>query len=254
MHGSPNMLENLPEFQRYQLAFTAHIRNPKANKKPAQVDDARMAVYREIVFNNILNSVTTCFPVCVQVLGERDWEKLVRQFFAKHQATTPIFREIPQQFLQFVDSVKDLPIYFEQLAHYEWVELALNSQPTVSPKLSKTPDFLNEKPVLAPANKLLQYDYAVHKISARHKPKMAEKTYLLVFRNPDNKVKFIELNPVTFQLLKLIDENNMIGKQALMRLAEGIQHPDANAVMQFGLEILQDLANQLAIIGSVKVS
>ena len=238
------------DFQRYQLEFTAHIRNPKSNKKPAQVDDARMAVYREIVFNNILNSVSICFPVCVQVLGERDWEKLVRQFFAKHQAQTPIFREIPQQFLQFLNTVKNLPIYFEQLAHYEWVELAVNSQPTTSPKLSKTPDFLNEKPVLAPANKLLQYDYAVHKISARHKLKTSAKTYLLVFRNLENKVKFIELNPVTFQLLKLIGENNITGKQALMRLAEDMQHSDANAVIQFGLEILQDLANQQAIIGS----
>ena len=238
------------DFQRYQLEFTAHIRNPKSNKKPAQVDDARMAVYREIVFNNILNSVSICFPVCVQVLGERDWEKLVRQFFAKHQAQTPIFREIPQQFLQFLNTVKNLPIYFEQLAHYEWVELAVNSQPTTPPKLSKTPDFLNEKPVLAPANKLLQYDYAVHKISARHKLKTSAKTYLLVFRNLENKVKFIELNPVTFQLLKLIGENNITGKQALIRLAEDMQHPDANAVIQFGLEILQDLANQQAIIGS----
>ena len=247
------MLENLPEFQRYQLAFTAHIRNPKANKAPAQVDAARMAVYRDIVFNNILNSVSTCFPVCVQVLGERDWEKLVRQFFAKYQAKTPIFREIPAQFLQFLNTEKNLPIYFQQLAHYEWVELAVNSQPTTSPKLSKTPDFLNEKPVLAPANKLLQYDYAVHKISARHKPKTNTKTQLLVFRNLENKVKFVELNSVTFQLLSLIEENNMTGKQALMRLAEELRHPDANAVIQFGLEILQDLANQQAIIGSVKV-
>ncbi len=240
------------DFQRYQLAFTAHIRNPKSNKKPAKVDDARMAVYREIVFTNILNSVTTCFPVCVQVLGERDWEKLVRQFFAKYQATTPIFREIPQQFLQFLNTVKYLPIYFEQLAHYEWVELAVNSQPTMPPKLSKPLDFLNEKPVLAPANKLLQYDYAVHKISARHKPKTREKTYLLVFRNLDNKVKFIELNPVTFQLLKLIDENNITGKQALVRLAEDIKHPDANVAIQFGVEILTGLAKQQAIIGTIK--
>ena len=240
------------DFQRYQLAFTAHIRNPKTNKKPAQVDDARMAVYREIVFTNILNVVSTCFPVCVQVLGERDWEKLLRQFFAKYQATTPIFREIPQQFLQFLNTEKDLPIYFQALAHYEWVELAVSSQPTTPPKLSKTPDFLNEKPVLASANKLLQYDYAAHKISARHKPKTNTKTYLLVFRNLENKVKFIELNPVTFQLLALIDENNMTGKQALIRLAEELQHPDANAVIQFGLEILQDLAKQKAIVGSVK--
>jgi hypothetical protein len=42
----------------------------------------------------------------------------------------------------------------------------------------------------------------------------------------------------------------MSGKQALVLLAEDIKHPDTDAVILFGLEILQDLANQQAIIGS----
>ena len=45
----------------------------------------------------------------------------------------------------------------------------------------------------------------------------------------------------------------MSGKQALMRLAEELQDPDANAVIQFGLEILQDLAKQGAIVDSLKI-
>jgi uncharacterized protein len=238
-------------FQKYQLEFTAHIRNPSANKKPAKVKDARMAVYREIVFNNIFGSVSACFPVCKSVLGTRAWRKLVRDFFAHHQAQTPIFREIPQQFLEFLKTVGNLPEYFQALAHYEWVELAVASQLTETIKLSKKTDFLNENPVLAPANKLLQYDYAVHKISARHKPIMAEKTYLLVFRNTAFKVKFIELNPMTFQLLSIVDKGNVTGKQALVWIGEHIRHPDANAMIQFGVEILADLASQQAIIGSV---
>ena len=248
MHGSRNMFE----FQRYQLAFTAHIRNPKANKKPDKVDDAGMAVYREIVFTNILNSVTTCFPVCVQVLGKNAWNNLVHQFFASHQANSPIFREIPQQFLQFLNSAGNLPVYFQQLAHYEWVELAVNSQQITPPKLSKKMNLLDEKPILAPAHMLLEYDYAVHKISKRYQPKITQQSYLLVFRNSDYKVKFIELNPVTFQLLNLIEENNMTGKQALMGLAKDIKYSDIDAVIQFGAEILLDLASQQAIVGSVK--
>ena len=68
--------------------------------------------------------------------------------------------------------------------------------------------------------------------------------------NSEFKVKFIELNPTTYQLLRLIQENNMTGKQALVRLAKDIKHPDTDAVIQFGVEILSDLANQGAIIGS----
>ena len=250
MHGSYNMFE----FQRYQLEFTAHIRNPKANKKPAQVNDTGMAVYREIVFTNVFNAVSACFPVCVQVLGKNAWDKLVRQFFAKHQATSPIFREIPQQFLQFLNTVDNLPTYFQQLAHYEWIELAINTQHIEAAKLSEKMNLLDEKPILAPAHMLLEYDYAVHKISKLNQPKTIEKTYLLVFRNSEFEVKFIELNSTTYQLLRLIQENNMTGKQALVRLAEDIKHPDTDAVIQFGAEILSDLANQQAIIGSRKLA
>ena len=239
------------DFQCYQLTFTAHIRNPSANQKPAKVADARMAIYREIVFNNILGAVSACFPVCKSMLGARAWRKLVRAFFANHQATTPIFREIPQQFLQFLDTKVDCPLYFQSLAHYEWVELAVASLQTDPIELSKKIDCLNEKPMLAPAHMLLSYDYAVQSISKRHLPKGAEQTYLLVFRNIENKVKFIELNPITFQLLNLIQTNELTGKQALTKLAEEIAHPNVGAMITFGAEILTDLVNQQAIIGSM---
>ena len=239
------------DFQYYQLAFTAHIRDPSANKKPARVQNTRMAIYREIVFNNVFSSVSACFPVCKSMMGARAWRKLVRAFFANHQAASPIFREIPQQFLQYINTKIDLPIYFQSLAHYEWVELAVASLQTDLIKLSKTIDLLNEKPILAPAHMLLSYDYAVQSISKRHLPKGTEQTYLLVFRNAENKVKFIELNPITFQLLNLIKTNQLTGKQALTMLAEEIAHPDVDAIITFGAEILADLAKQQAIIGSI---
>jgi len=241
------------DFQRYQIAFTAHIRDPNANKKPAKIAYSRMAIYREIVFNNIFGSVSACFPVCKNVLGARAWRKLVRQFFSNYQANSPIFREIPQQFLQFLTTVENLAPFLQQLAHYEWVELAVSAQQNTFINLSKKPDLLNEIPKLTPAHQLLAYDYAVHKISKRHLPKMIESTYLLVFRNAENQVKFIELNAMTFQLLNLIEKNNLTGKQALTKLAEEMKHTDSDAIIRFGVEIFADLVHQQAIIGSTKI-
>ena len=57
---------------------------------------------------------------------------------------------------------------------------------------------------------------------------------------------------MTFQLLKLINEKKMTGEQALISLAEELKHPNIDAVIAFGLGILQDLAKQQAIIGSIK--
>ncbi|MFM9835141.1 MAG: DUF2063 domain-containing protein [Methylophilaceae bacterium] len=240
------------EFQKYQLAFTSHIRDPKTHAKPAKVKDKRMAVYREIVFNNILGSVSACFPVCQQVLGKRDWLKLTKQFFAAHQASTPLFREIPQEFLKFLTFFDDIPDYLQQLAHYEWVELSVNMQAVETPKISISADLLNETPILAPAHRLLEYDFPVHKISKKFKPTNPEKTFLLVFRNLDLKVKFIELNPMTYILLNILLQNELTGKQALANLAEDMQHPNKDVIITFGLDVLQDLVNQQAIIGSLK--
>lgn len=241
------------DFQQYQLTFTAHIRDPKSHKKPANVVEERMAVYREAVFNNIFEAVSVCFPVCQLALGKRAWRQLIRQFVVEFQASSPIFRDIPKQFLDFLKTVQNAPLYLASLAHYEWVELAVSAMETKPPKTSKVADLTNEKPILAPASMLLEYDFPVHKISARFKPKGVEKTYLLVFRNNHFEVKFIELNPVTYQLLHLIHSEKITGKQALTSLANNIRHADTDAIIQFGMGILADLVAQQAIIGSAKI-
>jgi hypothetical protein len=238
------------DFQRYQQEFTAHIRNPKVHKKPAGVLSARMAVYRDAVFNNIFEAVSICFPVCQATIGKRFWRALVKDFVKSHSAQSPVFREIPQQFLAFLNTQTSQPPFLAELAHYEWVELAISAQPTEPVELSEKMNLLLEKPVLAPAHRLLEYNFAVHKITTGKLPKTPDKTYFFVFRNAEFEVKFIELNPTTFQLLQLIEKNELTGKQVLVHLAESMQHPNIDAVIGFGAEILNDLANQQAIIGS----
>ncbi len=237
------------DFQQYQYAFTAHIRDPKKNPKPDNVDEERMSVYREGVYNNVFESSSVCFPVCQKTLGKVAWDSIMRHFFATHHASSPIFREIPQELLAFLQADKEVPDYIKQLAHYEWVELAVGMQKVLAPKLSEATDLLNEVPVLTPAHMLLQYDYPVQKISPEFIPENKEDTYLLVFRNQEFDVNFIELNPMTYALLEIILQG-LTGKQALTSLAEQIQHPQPEVIIEFGAGVLQDLMQQGAILGS----
>jgi uncharacterized protein len=237
------------DFQQYQYAFTAHIRDPENNPKPINVDEERMAVYREGVYNNIFESASVCFPVCQATVGEESWHTTVRRFVASHHASSPLFREIPKELVSFLEKDVITPDYIKQLAHYEWVELAVNSMQTETPVLSETPDLLNEVPALAPAHMLLQYDYPVQKISAQFKPEEVETTHLLVFRNADNQVNFVELNPMVYVLLELIKQN-MTGTEALTFLAEKMQHPQPEVIIEFGIGVLNDLMKQGALLGS----
>lgn len=241
------------DFQQYQYAFTAHIRDPNNNPKPDNVDEERMSVYREGVYNNVFESASVCFPVCQKTLGKGAWDSIMRRFFATHHASSPIFREIPQELLAFLQTDEEVPDYIKQLAHYEWVELAVGMLKVSAPHLNETTDLLNETPILTPAHMLLQYEYPVQKISPDVIPENKEDTYLLVFRNQDFEVNFIELNPMTYALLELIKQG-LTGKQALTSLAEQIQHPQPNVVLEFGHGLLLDLLAQKAILGSATIN
>jgi hypothetical protein len=96
---------------------------------------------------------------------------------------------------------------------------------------------------------LLNYPYAVQKISPRYKPKEKIATYLLVFRDTEYIVKFIELNPITYRLIELHKDKNMTSRQALTQITNEIGSLPLEHVIQFGLEVLNELRDQGVILG-----
>lgn len=248
----------LPAFQQYQLQFSGHIRDPRQHARPPKVRAQRMRVYNEIVFNNLLSAVSACFPVLISVLGQRAWQKLVRGFFAQHQCHSPLFRQIPEEFLRYLqqldaETLAGLPSYLKNLAHYEWIELvlAVADVDTGMEHVDIAGDLIEGQPVLAPALALLSYDYPVQLISPRFKPSepLAQPVNLLVFRNMADDVRFIELNPVTARLLGLLQAEALTGQQALEKIASEMGHPDPQAIVAFGRAILTDLQSQGAVLG-----
>lgn len=244
-------------FQQYQAAFTAHIRNPKKNQKPARVNDKRMAVYREVVFNNFYGSVSACFPVLHDILGIRRFKQLVRTCFFHHQFTSPFFREIPKTFVDFLASFdlksNGLPIFSAQLAHYEWAELYVSTLKTQAISTLQLDENLGKNILekllsLNPAHLLVNYDFPVHMLSKKHQPIEPTQTFLLLFRNAEFEVKFMQLNPITFELLQIIEAQSCTGQQALQQLAEKMQHPEPDVIVGFGQQILEDLLKQSAIV------
>jgi len=245
----PNVL---PSFQRYQQDFCAHLRDPIKQPRPKNVPIERMAVYKEVVFNNLFESVSACFPVAQKVLGKRAWLKLTKHFFCEHSATSPIFREIPEEFLAFLSTQADLSVYLTDLCHYEWIELLVSLMKTSTREndIDKAGDLLKCPLAFTPTMQLLEYNYPVQKISARYQPKEKVKTQLLVYRNAEDAVKFIELNPVTHRLIGLLQQSVMTGEQALTIIAKELHQGSSEKTLQFGLVILEQLKSQGVILGT----
>lgn len=197
-------------FQDYQTQFAAYIRNPEKNTLPENVKPERMAMYRELFFNNIDGFLTANFPILHNLLSPQDWENLVQDFFEHHVCKTPHFAEIPEEFLAYLQNERqnptDFPFLFE-LAHYEWVEMALSIS---HEQFKKMPieNLTSAKLKISPLACVLAYQFPVQKICAAFIPtESSQPTFLAVYRNENDAVQFLEITPLTFQLLQLIENS-----------------------------------------------
>lgn len=246
------------EFQQFQEAFARHIRDPQAVPRPAGVPARRMRVYNELVFNNLLSFISACFPVARGILGVRKWKSLAREFLVQHRSHSPYFRQIPEEFLRFMTqrpAQPGEPDFLNWLLHYEWVELALDTatRDASLQGIDLKGDLLEQVPALNPVYMLLAYPYAVHKISRRYRPgpDQRETTHLLVYRDLTDRVRFAVLNPVSARLVALLEAGKLSGRQAIEKITAETRHPDPQTVLQGGLQILEKLRTDGAILGIV---
>ena len=76
-------------------------------------------------------------------------------------------------------------------------------------------------------------------------------SYLVVYRNRNDKVKFMEINPVTARLIYLLDNDEAFsGQQALEQIAQEMNHPKPEVVINGGLSALQELQGCGIILGT----
>ena len=246
-------MTKLMNLQDYQIAFARHIRDPDNITPPEYVSERGMAVYREVVFNNIESSVSACFPILKKILGDDLWLRLVRDFFKTQACKTPIFREIPEEFLAYINGLADLPSYGQDLAHYEWVELHLAYMDVAIDwsKIDTDANLLEGILAFVPAMRLLSYNYPVHQISPAVIPQMQLESpvQLLVYRDVQDVIKFVELNPMTTSLLKDLLEGEFTPRKVLMDIASAMKVDSPDLILGFGLELLKDLKAQGAILG-----
>ena len=78
-------------------------------------------------------------------------------------------------------------------------------------------------------------------------------TCLVVYRNREDDVGFMEINTVTKRLLELIDAGeNETGEQLLNLIATEMSHPQPEVVVNSGLDIFKGLAQKDIILGIKK--
>ena len=239
-------------FQKFQRDLAQHLRDPHHTRRPAGVPARRMTVYNELLFNNVCGFVDSCFPVCRQMLGETRWRRLCRTFYRDWPSHTPWFREIPREFVRYLSEhhiAQPLPVWLADLARYEWAELAVDVMDAQPPAHDPQGNMMQASVLINPARVDVVSPWPVHRIGPVWQPRKSEPTFLVVFRDAQLDVQFAEINAVTAHVLSLLDQG-LSGQQAFAQLAADMNHPDPQALMGFGQQLLISLREQGVLLGT----
>lgn len=246
-------------------AFAGWIRDPATRSPPPGIEQRRLDVYRELFFNNVSGLLGGNFPVLRRIHGDTAWQALVHAFYRDHGSRTPLFTELPREFLRYLEARETDPAmpWLRELAHYEWVELALQISEATrddvahDPQVGAGPDLglalLAGRPLLSPLAWPLAYAWPVHRIGPDYQPLEAPDapTLLLLRREPDGRVSFHTLSPLAFRLLQRLDEApGLSGREQLAALAVEADAGDADAFVRDGAAMLAQLHGEGTILGT----
>jgi uncharacterized protein len=240
-----------PRFLELQRRFAAHIRDPAGTPVPGEVSPSRMAVYVDLFFRNLEQLLGSAFPVIRKILADRDWQQLVRAFMSRHQSRTPLFPEIGVEFVEFLTTEQGArhgPPFLAELAHYERLELEVSlAEDDVGAAVRVPDDLMNQPLRRAQSARMARYQFPVHRIGPDFQPDVAPDTptFLLVYRDREDRVQFLELNAMSYALLTLLELTpGTTARAALRALASSVGHADEPALERDGRRMLQELCER----------
>lgn len=231
-----------------QNQFANHLRNPETNAPVQGLEDRRLNIYRELFFNNVLGFLASGFPVLKSLFEEERWKQLARTFFSEHECRSPYFVDISKEFVEFLSNeynkVGDEPIFMEELAHYEWIELAISIR-----KQERDINIWDENSetsnvALSELAELLSYQFPVHQISPEFQPSESSGvTYFVVYRNSNDEVNFTEINAITAHLLSVVQQadDGISTEKLVLNMCEAMPQVPSEQVVAGAKQILQQM-------------
>lgn len=247
-----------------QYGFAAHLRDPSDAPAPDGIEDRRLQIYRDLFYNNVENLLGNNFPVIRALRGDATWHALVRDFYREHRCHTPLFPELGREFLRYLEQRQQQergdPPFLLELAHYEWVELALalDEHDLDAIEHDRGGNLLDGIPLASPTAWPLAYAWPVQQIRTEFQPEAlpAQPTFLLVVRDRTDKVQFKAIDALGFALMQAVhgNEDGLCGRELLLRLAQQHGVSDTEAFVTGGARLLEQLRARDAILGTQRAN
>lgn len=174
-----------------QQAFANHIRTGEPGKLwsiPAE----RMAVYRRLFWGNIEGYLSRTLAKTATCLGPENWQNVLHRFFAEASMTSPIYRDLPAEFITWAapQPWPGFPAWWLELAHFEALQTALYFAPDTTPQTWLQPCAVGSY---------------THPVQQWQDGQLLtpQQTFLLVFRATDDKVKYLPVDAAQAHFIEL---------------------------------------------------
>ena len=218
-------------------------------------DFPRLLVYRKLVRGNLREALRATMPRSMVRLGAR-FEPYFDEFLRVSPPTTHYLRELTPRFLDFAlprwAADSSLPSYISDLARHEALQVEVASQ------LARPKDYvaaelsLDESVELIDAVRLVQYDWAVHRLpddeTSVALPERAT-TSLLVYRSPEHDVRYLELGQFAAALLSGLLDRRLTLRAALTEAAQQVGLVLDDELLSRAARLLAELAERGALLG-----
>lgn len=188
----------LPENRsaEHQAILAEYIRAPQTARKPDGIESKRLAVYAQLVRNNLASFLDRCFSETKTFVDDAQWQDLQEAFLQKGTPKSPYFRDIPGQFLYFVQQNQMLPENILALMDFEYHQLLSEIAPC-----AKMHTEWREDDRLSPTQSTFLLHYEVDFLSRDFQYIADQPSDIVLWRNMADEVCYTLLNAQQSALL-----------------------------------------------------
>jgi hypothetical protein len=216
----------------------------------------RLALYRRLVRNNLTGVTEKMLARTRARMNEGAagaFDASFAAFLDEAGPRTHFLRDVPSEFLAWaLPRWEDLPPWLSDLARHELVEFQVAAAETPSEAPPVTEVALERPLVFAEPLRLMRYAFAVHELPAdtadRTEP-AARATALLVYREREHAVRFLELTPLAAELTERLLAGAPLG-EAIRDAGAALGAPVTDAVLADVARLLADYGQRGVLLGA----
>lgn len=216
----------------------------------------RLHNYRRLIYTIYWEALADAYPIAKSILTDENWNTLVDDFISNNPCQEPQLFRMPFALIDFVvknnySEKLNLP-YIVDLLRFEWIEIevhAMKDVPEVA--LKKDINDLTGYLIFNPYMRLIQLNYAIHKLKTDDITTLNGTYHLLVYRQENGTVQYLELNSFTASLVEQLCLNSaeLTFEEILDAMFASLDHGSLKAIYREAKKFSSSLHEMGIILG-----